>query len=206
MLGTWLIALLFSFSYGAGAGLDYWEKSPALWKKLTEERVILVSAKNEDGVTQSKGAGLVHASVIDVWNFATDTEKIKNSSRFLKNFTWNKDTGQIDMQIEILSVSYRLRGTAKQIPDAHNPKIELAVHEGNLIPFTAVLEMRSAQSQGLRQGAPGFAEDHTLVRIHGTSSKDRALSWPLRVALEAVLQRTAGYLRTAVEEEKSKSN
>lgn len=179
--------------------IDYWEKNPKLWSQITTQRKILVSAKNEDGQTKSRGAGLVKAEVADVWAFTTNPEKIKSTSRFLKNFTWDQETGAVDMQIELLMVSYRLLGTATQMPDPENPKISFQVLEGTLVPFSAELEIRSVKAQAARPGAPTFPAGHTLVRITGTSAKDRALSWPLRVALEAVLQRTAGYLREAVE-------
>lgn len=189
-------------AFATPAPLDYWEKSAPTWDKMRDHRKIVVSAQNEgDGRTHSKGAGFVKASVSDVWNFVTDTEKVKATSRFLKNFTWDQKTGAVDMQIEMLYVKYRLRGKAIPRPDADNPKITFEVYEGELVPFTAELEIRSAKAQREREGAPPFPEGQTLVRLSGVSSQDRALSWPLRVALEVVLQRTAGYLREAVESE-----
>lgn len=185
--------------------LDYWEKDAKLWTQIRDRRRIVVSAKNEKEQTLSKGAGLVDAEVADVWAFATNPEKVKTTSRFLKEFTWNAATGAVVMQIEIMYISYRLTGKAVQKPDPENPRVEFQVFEGDLVPFTAELEIRSAKAQSLRAGAPAFPVGQTLVRITGVSAKDRALSWPLRVALEAVLQRSAGYLREAVELEKAKA-
>lgn len=203
MLKWALVFFCLSLQAAEPAALDYWEKSPELWKKLTEDRQILVSAKDEEGRTISRGAGLVKARVSEIWAFATNTEKIKTSSRFIKEFKWDQSSGDVEMLIEMIGISYRLRGKALPKPDPENPKVELAVHEGSLVPFTALLEIRSPKAQAAIPGAPTFAEG-SLVRLYGVSSRDRALSWPLRVALEAVLQRSAGHLRTAVESEKEK--
>lgn len=197
-----LVGLLALPPAGAESTLEYWEKSPDLWKKVLE-RQILVSAKNEDGRTHSQGVGLTRATVDQVWAFATNPEKIKNSSRFLKDFRWDPTTGQIEMQIEILMIHHRLVGKATPSPDSHNPKIDFQVLEGSLVPFSGVLEIRSPQAQNRRTSAPTFPPDHSLVRISGWSAKDRSLSWPLRWGLEAMLQRTAGHLREAVEKENS---
>jgi len=185
--------------------LDYWESNPKIWREMREERRIFVSAKNENGQTFSKGAGFVRGTPQDIWNFATNPDKIVKSSRFLKSFTWDKTTGLVEMQIELLMIKYRLRGKATERPDPENPRITLEVHEGTIVPFNSELEIRSAAAQKLREGAPEFSSDLTLVKLTGASSKDRALSWPLRVALEAVLQRSAGHLRDAVEAEVSRS-
>lgn len=195
---------LLASSTFAGTALDFWEKDPKLWKKITEQRQILVSAKNEDGRTVSKGIGLAQKPIDRVWAFATNPEKIKTTSRFLKDFTWNQETGDVKMQIEILTISYTLRGRAVPKPDPHNPRVEFTVLEGDLVPFTAELELRSPQAQSARGDlAPKFSSGQTLVRIEGYSAKDRALNWPMRVGLEILLQRTAGALREAVEAEKN---
>lgn len=186
----------------AAPPLDYWEKDARLWRKITEKRQIVVSAKNESGRTVSKGVGLARQPLAKVWAFANDPEKIKKTSRFLKDFTWNRATGDVKMQIEILTISYTLRGRAIPKPDPENPRIEFTVLEGDLVPFTAELELRSPEAQAQRgDAAPRFSAGHTLVRIEGRSAKDRALNWPMRVGLEILLQRTAGALREAVEAE-----
>ncbi len=206
-----LLAILLT-SFGAFAAafgsmtsapaLDYWEKDPKLWKKIAEQRQILVSAKNENDRTVSKGVGLAKKPIDKVWAFATSPEKIKTTSRFLKDFTWNQETGDVKMQIEILTIRYTLRGRAVPKPDPHNPRVEFTVLEGDLVPFTAELELRSPEAQSARgEKAPHFGAGQTLVRIEGFSAKDRALSWPMRVGLEIMLQRTAGALREAVEAE-----
>lgn len=198
-MGFLFHSLLLTAALAAPTPLDFWESNPATWAKLRDQRKIVVSAKNEDGRTVSRGAGLVNADVAEVWAFVLDTEKVRSTSRFLKSFTWNKSTGDVDMLIEILVVSYRLKGRAVPKPDPENPRIEFQVFEGDLVPFTAELELRSATAQRARPGATDFPEGKTLVRLEGRSAKDRALSWPLQVAMEAVLQRTAGHLREAVE-------
>lgn len=199
------LSLLFA-SVGARAALalDFWEKDAKLWKKMTEQRQILVSAKNEDGRTVSKGVGLAKKPLDKVWAFATDPEKIKSTSRFLKDFTWNQETGEVKMRIEILTIDYTLRGRAVPKPHPQNPRVEFTVLEGDIVPFTAELELRSPEAQSARgEGVPSFGAGQTLVRIEGWSAKDRALSWPMRVGLEILLQRTAGALREAVEAEKN---
>lgn len=183
-----------------GRPADFWE-TPSAWGKLREGRKILVSATHEDGRTHSKGAGLVAAPVDKVWAFATNPEKIRTTSRLLKAFHWDQRTGDVDVRIEFLAFTHRVRGRATKFADADNPRVEFEVHEASLVPFTATLELRSPRVHSRREGAPAIPEGFTLVRLSGVSSKDRALSWPLRVALEAVLQRTAGYLREAVEAE-----
>lgn len=203
-----MLLLLFLTSIVALANptvLDYWESNPKIWREMLEERRIFVSAKNENGQTISKGAGFVRGTPQDVWSFATNPDKIVKSSRFLKSFTWDKTTGLVDMQIELLMISHRLRGKATERPDPENPRITLEVHEGSIVPFNSELEIRSAAAQKRRAGAPEFSSNLTMVKLTGTSSKDRSLSWPLRVALEAVLQRSAGHLRDAVEAEVSQS-
>lgn len=199
-----LLGLLVILPVGAESTLEYWEKSPELWRKVLE-RQILVSAKNEDGRTHSQGVGLARATVDQIWAFATNPEKIKNSSRFLKDFRWDPSTGQVDMQIEVLMIHHRLSGKATTSPDPHNPKIAFEVLEGSLVPFSAVLEIRSQQAQNQRPSAPTFPPGQSLVRISGWSAKDRSLSWPLRWGLEVMLQRTAGHLREAVEKQNSVS-
>lgn len=194
--------LLFSFvsaAFAEQSALDFWEKSPALWKEFREDRKIFVSAKNVEGQTQSLGAGLVDAPVQRVWAFANDPEKIKKTTTLLEDFKWDRATGKVELHLRLLRFRYLIKGIATPKPDAENPKIEFQVLEGDLIPFTAELELRSAKAQSLREGAPSFPERKTLVRISGRSSADRSLSWPVRVALEAVLQRVAGTLRQAVE-------
>lgn len=184
------------------ATLDYWEKDPKLWEKITAQHQVLVSAMNEDNRTVSKGVGLVRRPIDQVWAFATDPEKIKTTSRYLKDFTWDLKTGEVRVRIEILTISYSLKGRAITKPDPHNPRVEFTVLEGDLVPFTAELELRSPEAQAARgEEAPRFAGAQTLVRIEGRSTKDRALSWPMRVGLEILLQRTAGAVREAVEAE-----
>ncbi len=198
-----LLSVVFAsiFARAQSASLDYFEKDAKLWGLIRDKRQIMVSAKNENGQTQSKGVGLVNKPLAQVYAFATNPDKIKTVSRFLKGFTWNRQTGDVVMEIEILYISYRLIGKVVEKPDPENPKLEFQVFEGELIPFNGELEMRSLTAQKQRAGAPHFPEGQTLVRISGQSAKDRALSWPLRVGLEAVLQRTAGALREAVEAE-----
>lgn len=192
-----LVVLLFGLP---SWGTDFWE-APASWAQMREGRRILVSAKNADGRTHSKGAGLVAAPIERVWAFATDPVKIRATSRILKEFSWNEQSGEVNVRIEFLSFTHRVRGRATKFPDPDNPRIEFEVLEASLVPFTATLELRSPKVHSRREGAPEIPEGTTLVRLAGLSSKDRALSWPLRVALEVVLQRTAGYLREAVEAE-----
>lgn len=192
------MAFLSLLASGALPKAEFWEK-PEAWRRITEKRQILVSAKNEGGRTYSQGAGLVNASLEDVWAFATNPEKIKSTSRLLKDFQWNQETGEVDVRLEFLMVTHRVRGRARKYPDPQNPRIEFEVLESSVVPFTCELELRSSGAQRKRAGAPEIPEGRTLVRLSGLSSEDRAMSWPLRVALEAVLQRTAGYLREAVE-------
>lgn len=201
-----LILIIATMSLAAGPAktppsLEFWEKSPKIWKEIRDERRLLVSAGNADGRTHTQGVGLVDAPVDRVWAFATNPEKVKTASRFIKSFTWNKDTGDIVMKIEVMMFSYVLKGRATRHPHPDGPKVSLEVFEGELVPFTAELEIRSAALQSARDPVTEFPEGKSLVRIAGTSSPDRALSWPLRVALEAVMQRAAGSLREAVENE-----
>lgn len=168
---------------------------------MCNERHIAVSAINENGQTLSKGAGLVKAPVQKIWAFATSPEKIKNFSRYLKDFSWDPITGDFKLRIEILFIGYELNGRAVPRPHAENPKIEFQVLENDLVPFTGEIELRSPAAQKFRAEAPPLPNDESLVRIQVTSAKDRSLSWPVRVGLEAVLQRTAGALREAVEAE-----
>lgn len=186
---------------GAAPVLDFWEKNPTLWKEFRDERKIFVSAKNEEGRTRSLGAGLVNAPVGKVWEFANDPEKIKKTTPLLEDFKWDRATGKVELHLKLIGFRYLIRGLATAKPDPENPKIEFQVLEGDLVPFTAELELRSAAAQRLRAGAPDFPDGKTLVRIFGQSSPERSLSWPVRVALEAVLQRVAGTLRQAVEED-----
>ena len=198
-----------SFSIaGPAAGVedeqDYWEKAPKVWQEMQELRRIEVSAQTKGDRTFSKGAGFVKAKVPSVWAFATHPEKIRKSSRFLKEFIWDPATGDVEMQIELLYVSHRLKGKAHKLPDAENPRIQFKVLEGSLVPFEGELEIRSALAHAKRKNTLPFPKEMTLVRISGVSSEGRSLSWPMRVALEAVLQRTAGALRAAVEAEENK--
>lgn len=185
----------------AAATLDFWEKSPKLWSEFSEKKKIFVSAKNVDERTQSLGAGLVKANVDQVWAFANDPEKIKTTTSLLENFKWDKATGKVELHLKLAGFRYLVKGIATPKPDPENPRIEFKVQEGDMVPFTADLELRSAKAQAARAGAPAFSEGQTLVRIFGQSAPDRSLAWPVRIALEAVLQRMAGTLREAVEKE-----
>lgn len=196
-----LISLWVCVSPAEPSPLDFWETSPALWKEFRDQRRIFVSAKNVGGRTESLGAGLVKAPVGKVWAFANDPEKIKKTTALLEDFKWDKGTGRVELHLKLLRFRYLIRGIATPKPDPENPRVEFRVLEGDIVPFTAELELRSAKAQARREGAPAFPEDRTLVRITGQSASDRSLSWPLRVALEAVLQRVAGTLRQAVEVE-----
>ncbi|MBX3041529.1 MAG: hypothetical protein KF789_12550 [Bdellovibrionaceae bacterium] len=201
VLLSFLVALVALPAFAGKASLDFWEKSPVLWKEFRDERKIFVSAKEVDGRTESLGAGLVDAPLQKVWAFANDPEKIKKTTALLEDFKWDRESGKVELHLKLLTFRYLIKGIATPKPDPENPKIEFRVLEGDIVPFTAELELRSAKAQALRDGAPAFPEGKTLVRIFGQSSPDRSLSWPLRVALEAVLQRVAGTLRQAVESE-----
>jgi hypothetical protein len=200
-MGTWILLGILSFAAAVDADLDFWERSPTLWREFHDHRKIFVSAKNENGQTFSAGAGLVKSPLEKVWAFANDPEKIKKTTSLLEDFKWDKKTGLVELHLKLLTFRYIVRGVATVHPDPERPTIGLRVYEDGLVPFTAELEFRSPAAQLKHAKNLPIPAETTIVKISGVSSKDRALSWPLRVALEAVLQRMAGTLRHAVEED-----
>lgn len=168
----------------------FWQGQPELEKKIFQENQILVSVTSKDKASL-KGVGVVQAKAKQVSDFATDPSKLKAHVEEIRELDWNPKEGPLKIKIKFLWLERQLQGTAKfrEKTASQERAIDFIIDQGLWFTVKGVLEMRELE------------EHKTLVMILAETLDGETFSWPVRVALEATLQRIAGTLRQKVESE-----
>lgn len=179
---------------GSPAALAYfWQGQPELEKKIFKDNQVLVSVTSRDR-SSLKGVGVVQAKAKQVADFATDPAKLKANVQEIRELDWNPKEGPLKIKIKFLWLERQLEGTAKfrDKTDSQERTIDFMIDKGLWFTVKGILEMRELE------------EHKTLVMILAETLEGETFSWPVRVALEATLQRIAGTLRQKVESEGAK--
>lgn len=169
----------------------FWEGKPALEDRIYKKNEILVSVKNEDKRSKLHGVGLIKATPAKVAQVATDTDKIRARVHEIKELSWDQKTGAFKSRIQLLWIDQNIEGRAHYYEaDKDQPKrIEYHIDKGLWFTAKGTVYMR-AYNEG----------KSCLTIIDATTIEEKEFSWPVRVAMEATLQRMAGALRHYVEE------
>lgn len=167
----------------------FWEGKADLEKRLFEKQEILVSVTNSTELAHFKGAGVIKTNPEKVFSLATSPEKIKALVSEIKELEWDPVKGPFKARVKILWFDREVQGTAKSrlAEKGLSSGIDFLVEKGLWFNVKGALEFRNHR------------ESQTLAVIIGETFKDETLSWPVRVGLEAVLQRIAGTLRSELE-------
>lgn len=192
---AWILGFWIGFT-GLGtpeAQAFFWQGQPELEKKIFKGNQILVSVTSHTR-SSLKGVGVVQAKAKQVADFATDPEKLKANVQEIRELDWNPKEGPLKIKIKFLWLERQLEGTAKfrDKTDSQERTIDFMIDKGLWFTVKGVLEMRELE------------EHKTLVMIMAETLEGETFSWPVRVALEATLQRIAGTLRQKVQSEGAK--
>lgn len=172
----------------------FWEGKPPLEKRLLENHEILVSVINENSHARFQGGGLIRATADWVSKLATDPARIQSLVPEIQELDWDPSKGPFKARIKMLWLDRVVEGQAKyRVKD--RPKgakeqervIEFSLEKGLWFSIKGTLEMRE------------YKNNHCLAVVSGETLEGETLSWPVRVGLEAVLQRMAGTLRKDIE-------
>lgn len=202
LLASFSLVFAASDSGKGSGGEDYYRRDEKLWSEFREKRRIFVSAKDDSTRTVFLGAGLVNQAVVPVWCWATQAEKIRMAAPNLENFKWDLVTGALSFDFSLLWMKYHIQGQALprySLADATSRRIVVSINSGTWIPVTGELAFLPGGLQAVGREGDGLRADQTWIRLSGQTAEGKTLSFPLRWALEAFMQRLAGRLREKIE-------
>jgi hypothetical protein len=182
------------------AEVPFWRAKPELLRRMREDRVVVVSARRSDVTTVSgaheirftiKGAGIVSAPRGFAFKESQNYTKLKDISSYFKKVEYDASSRKLHFVAEVLGF----------VEDADLIMTPVSVEKRDELQWTIV----RGDFKGMT-GVLGFEQDlggKTEVSIDAVY---QASTLPLPkilmgVALEAVFQKVAEKLRTAIETE-----
>ena len=177
--------------FAVAAVQPFWKAKPEVYRKVLEERAVMVSAKSSP-LIKLTGGGVVDAPADFTFNEAQKYEKIDAALDFIENVKWDKDKTELDFDIHILGIN-------------GHAMLMILASEPNEKPRRLKFVIRKGWMQGLN-GELSFddlSETRTEVGLDASLNESKGFFsrffWSL--TLEGVMKKAAESLRSYVEAE-----
>lgn len=185
-------------------GTPFWKAKPKVYKRIREERDIIVSVKSVDDpsvaaepkILRIEGGGLIHVPMDFAYRQAKDFEDLQKMSDHIRKVEWNEKTRTLFLHTEAFNYHARMTLLVTFQESAEKNAIQFKIIEG---VFKGM--------EGRIDFLPGpAAKDSSASAEIGLAAGYRYNKFPipaffLHFGLEVVMQKIAGRMRSFIEEE-----
>ncbi len=170
----------------------FWKTKPEVYRKIVEERAVIVSAQSSPKI-KLNGGGIVDAPSKFAFDEIQNYQKLDESLDIIKNVEWHKNSSEIDLDVSMLGLSTHL--LVAVMPSATDAKplfLKFEIKKGWMRGLVGQLDLGDLDNRktevGFTAEFPGEDENY-FSRVFSS------------LTLEGIMKRTAQSLRAHVESE-----
>ena len=177
--------------FAAAVVQPFWKTKPEVYRKIVEERAVVVSARSSPKI-KLNGGGIVKAPSDFAFVEIQKYEKLDEALDFIENVKWHKDRSEIDLDINMLGLSTHLLVWVSPSAESEKPQfLKFEIRKGWMKGLTGKLELA--------------ALEQNRTEVGFTAELDEEKNYVSRVfsslTLEGIMKKTAESLRSYVEAE-----
>ncbi len=179
--------------------LPFWKTKPEVYKRLKEDRAIIVSAKDEIEADKRKltinTAGLIHAPEDFVFNRITEYEKYPDFVSYIKETSYDKTTKNLFVHGAILGYHVRMTIHMEPYKTLSGHKLDWQSISGGFVGMKGSINQESSDAE------------HTEISMNAVYLAE-SLGIPafiLNWGLEYAARQACASIRTHIEDEWSES-
>ncbi len=170
----------------------FWKTKPEVYRKIVEERAIIVSARSSPKI-KLNGGGIVDAPSNFAFEEIQKYDKLDESLDFIENVEWHKERSEIDLDVSMLGLSTHLLVAVTPSTTSEKPQfLKFEIKKGWMRGLQGKLELSSLENNKTEVGFTAEfpdKEENYFSRVFSS------------LTLEGIMKKTAQSLRTHVESE-----
>lgn len=170
----------------------FWKAKPEVYRKIVEERAIMVSAQSRPKI-KLNGGGIVDAPSKFTFEEIQKYQKLDESLDFIENVKWQPKNSEIDLDVSMLGLSTHLLVKVEPSSETERPLfLKFEIKKGWMRGLVGKIELAALENNKTEVGFTAeFPEEEENFFSRVFSS----------LTLEGIMKRTAQSLRTHVEAE-----
>lgn len=169
----------------------FWKTKPEVYRKIVEERAIVVSAQSSPKI-RLRGGGIINTADDFAFEEIQKYEKLDEHLNLISNLKWQKESSNIELDVHVLGFkAHLLVHVTPSAPDVKPPILKFEVLKGLLEGLVGELTFTSLKN------------NQTEVGIDASTDEEKGFFsrtfWSL--TLEGVMKKTAESIRSYLESE-----
>lgn len=170
----------------------FWKTKPEVYRKIVEERAVIVSAQSSPKI-KLNGGGIVDAPSNFAFEEIQKYDKLDESLDIIKNVEWHKNSSEIDLDVSMLGLNtHLLVAVTPSTVDEKPLFLKFEIKKGWMRGLQGKLELASLENNKTEVGFMAEfpeKEENYFSRVFSS------------LTLEGIMKRTAQSLRAHVESE-----
>lgn len=182
--------------FAVAAIQPFWKAKPEVYRKVLEERAVMVSAQSSPKIKLT-GGGVVEVPNTFAFEEVQKYEKLDAALDFIENVKWDKENSEIDLDVNAFGLNaHLLVAITPSLPTQNPSYLRFVIRKGWMQGLDGRLTLENLNKIRTEVGL-----DAELNESKGFFSR---IFWSL--TLEGVMKKTAESIRSYLEKEWKKQN